>query len=81
MTKTKQQIIDDGKQAQRLLADTDLVRFLDEIEQDCWGEFKATGTSDTDGREAVYMKLRGIEMIKARLRAMVDNAAIEMKNK
>ena len=81
MTKTKQQIIDDGKQAQRLLADTDLVRFLDEIEQDCWGEFKATGTGDTDGREAVYMKLRGIEMIKARLRAMVDNAAIEMKNK
>lgn len=81
MTKTKQQIIDDGKQAQRLLADTDLVRFLDEIEQDCWGEFKATRTGDTDGREAVYMKLRGIEMIKARLRAMVDNAAIEMKSK
>jgi len=27
------------------------------------------------------MKLRGIEMIKARLRAMVDNAAIEMKSK
>lgn len=81
MTKTKQQIIDDGKQAQRLLSDTDLVRFLDEIEQDCWGEFKSTGTGDTDGREAVYMKLRGIEMIKARLRAMVDNAAIEMKSK
>jgi len=81
VTKTKQQIIDDGNQAKRLLADTDLVRFLDEIEQDCWGEFKATGTGDTDGREAVYMKLRGIEMIKARLRAMVDNAAIEMKSK
>ena len=81
MTKTKQQIIDDGQQAKRLLADTDLVRFLDEIEQECWGEFKATDINDIDGREAVYMKLRGIELVKARLRSMVDNAAIEMKHK
>lgn len=81
MTKSKQQIIDDGRQAERLLSDTDLVRFLDEIEQDCWEEFKATSTSDSDGREAVYMKLRGVDLVRSRLRAMADNAAIEMKTK
>lgn len=79
--KTKQQIIDDGQQAERLLADTELLRFLDEIEQECWVDFKHTDTADTQGRESVYMKLRGIELVKARLRAMVDNAAIEMKSK
>ena len=79
--KTKQQVIDDGKQAQRLLDDTDLKRFLAEIEQDCWSEFKATGVGDADNREAVYMKLRGVELVQQSLRAMADNATIEMKQK
>ncbi len=79
--KTKQQVIDDGKQAQRLLDDTDLKRFLAEIEQDCWREFKATGVGDADSREAVYMKLRGVELVQQSLRAMADNATIEMKYK
>ena len=75
MVKTKQQIIDDGREADRLLKDTDLKRFLDEIEQDCWFEFKSTETNDGDSREAIYMKLR------QSLRAMVDNGAIELKRK
>ena len=79
--KTKQQIITDGKQAARLLADTDLLRFFEEAEADCWTQFKATGPSDTDSREAVYMKLRGIDMVRQSLRSMVDNATIEMKMK
>lgn len=77
--KTKQEIITDGKQAERLLSDTDLLRFLEEIEADCWGEFKATGTGDADGREAIYMKLRGVELVRQSLRGMVDNATIELK--
>ena len=52
--KTRQQIIDDGREADRLLKDTDLRRFLDEIEQDCWLEFKATETNDSSSREAIY---------------------------
>ncbi|MAO20554.1 MAG: hypothetical protein CMJ25_07365 [Phycisphaerae bacterium] len=79
--KTKQQIIDDGREAERLLKDTDLKRFLAEIEQDCWLEFKITGTNDSDSREAIYMKLRGVELVRQSLRAMVDNGAIEIKSK
>ena len=79
--KTKQQIIDDGHEAARLMRDTDFIRFMDEIEQDCWEEFKATNTSDSSAREAVYMKLRGVELVQQALRAMADNAAIEKRGK
>ena len=79
--KTRQQIIDDGREADRLLKDTDLRRFLDEIEQDCWLEFKATETNDSSSREAIYMILRGVESVRQSLRAMVDNGAIEIKRK
>jgi hypothetical protein len=77
--KTKQEIITDGKQAERLLSDTDLPRFLEEIEADCWDQFKATGTGDADGREAIYMRLRGVDLVRQSLRGMVDNATIELK--
>lgn len=79
--KTKQDIIEDGAKAKRFLEDTDFMRFMREIEQDCWAEFKATTTSDNEGREAIYMKLRGVELVQRSLRAMVDNATIEKRNK
>ena len=81
MVKTKQQIIDDGQEAGRLLRDTDLIRFLDETEQDCWEEFKSTSTGDRDAREDIYMKLRGVQAFRQKLRAMEDNATIEKKGK
>jgi len=81
MTKTKQQIIDDGAAAERLLDDTDLSRFLDEIEQDCWAEFKATGVSDTEAREGIYLKLRGVQAVGQTLRAMRDNAEFAKRGK
>lgn len=75
--KSKQQTIDDGLEAARLLRDTDFMRFMDEIEQDCWQEFKTTSASDSDAREGIYMKLRGVEAVRQKLRAMEDNATIE----
>jgi len=79
--KSKQQIIDDGQEAARLLRDTDFIRFMDEIEQDCWEEFKTTSVSDSEAREGIYMKLRGVQGVSQKLRAMSDNAAIEKKSK
>ena len=81
MVKSKQQMIDDGHEAARLLRDTDFIRFLDEIEQDCWEEFKSTSTGDRDVREGVYMKLRGVQAVRQKLRAMEDNATIEKTKK
>jgi|TARA_R110002124_G_scaffold79399_2_gene211220 hypothetical protein len=79
--KSKQQIIDDGNEASRLLRDTDFIRFMGEIEQDCWEEFKTTLASDSEAREGIYMKLRGVQAVGQKLRAMQDNAAIEKKSK
>jgi len=81
MIKSRQQIIDDGREAKRLLDDTDLQRFLDEVRADCHREFEMTGFGDKDGREAAYMKLRGVETVRQALRALVDNASIEKKGK
>ena len=50
MAKSKQQIIDDGNHAERLLKDTDLIRFLDEMRANCWVEFEATELNDKEGR-------------------------------
>lgn len=81
MIKSRQQIIDDGREAKRLLDDTDLQRFLDEVRADCHREFEMTSFGDKDGREAAYMKLRGVETVRQALRALVDNASIEKKGK
>jgi len=63
------------------MRDTDFIRFMDEIEQDCWEEFKATEASDNGVREGIYMKLRGVQAVRQKLRAMEDNATIEKKIK
>ena len=81
MVKSKQQIIDDGQEAARLLRDTDLNRFMDEAEKDCWEEFNATNTGDKEDREGIYMKMRGLQAFRQKLRAMEDNATIEKKLK
>ena len=79
--KSRQQVIDDGRNAARIMQDTDFVRFMDEIEQDCWDEFKTTTPSDSEAREGIYMKLRGVQAVRQKLRAMEDNATIEKKSK
>ena len=81
MTKNKQQVIDDGRYAERLMGDVDFNRMLDEIKGDCLLQFELTDIGDKDGREAIYMKLRGVEAVRQALRAMVDNASIEIKSK
>ena len=81
MAKSKQEIIDDGNHAERLLKDTDLIRFLDEMRANCWVEFEATELNDKEGREAIYLILRGVEYVRQSLKIMVDNASIEKKVK
>jgi hypothetical protein len=77
MGKSRQEIIDDGNQAERLLKDSDLGRFLDEMKENCWVEFETTELSDKEGREAIYLKLKGVEYVRQSLKIMVDNSSIE----
>ena len=79
MKKTRQQVIDDGAEAERLL-DTELTRFLDELEAEIWEEFKSSNPSDKDGREVIFGRACGIENVRSMLRRYSQNATIE-KNK
>jgi len=79
MKKTRQQVIDDGAEAERLL-DTELPRFLDELEAEIWEEFKSSNPSDKDGREVIFGRACGIENVKTMLHRLKQNATIE-KNK
>ena len=79
MKKTRQQVIDDGAEAERLL-DTELTRFLDELEAEIWEEFKSSNPSDKDGREVIFGRACGIENVKTMLHRLKQNATIE-KNK
>jgi len=54
MTKTTQQIVDDGHFAKRLLDDVDFQRFLGEIEGDYWEMFNSSSDGDIGGREAIF---------------------------
>ena len=79
MKKTRQQVIDDGAEAERLL-DTELPRFLGELEAEIWEEFKSSNPSDKDGREVIFGRACGIENVKTMLHRLKQNATIE-KNK
>lgn len=81
MIKSKQQAIDDGQAAERLLNDTDLERFFKEMEVICWSQFKSSTHDDTPAREAAYMRVAGIEAVRTYLKAMVDNGTIALKSK
>ena len=81
MTKTKQQIIDDGHAAKRLLDDPDLGRFLDEIREEAFAEFEGTAFDESSLREQAYNKIQGVEHVRRTLRSMVDNLTIEKKGK
>lgn len=77
--KTRQQVIDDGLEADRLL-NSELPRFLDELEAEIWEEFKSSNPSDKDGREVIFGRACGIENVKTMLHRLKQNATIE-KNK
>ena len=77
--KSKQRIIDDGREAQRLLADPDFQRFMDEMIEACLSEFRASQPDQKDQREQAYNKIQGVEYVRWALRAMVENATIEKR--
>ena len=78
--KTRQQIIDDGAEADRLL-NTELPRFIDELEAEIWEEFKKSDPSDKDGREVIFGRACGIENVKTMLHRLKQNATIEKNRK
>jgi hypothetical protein len=77
----QQKIIDDGTRARRLLEDSDLLEFLQEVEDSCVMQWKKSNLEDQASREMAYAKLLGVQMVESFLKAKVDAATIALKRK
>ena len=77
----QQKVIDDGTRAKRLLEDSDLLEFLQDVEDSCVMQWKKSSPEDKANREMAYAKLLGVQMVEAFLRAKVDAATIALKRK
>ena len=77
MAKTKQQTIEDGRQAQRLLSDEALMRVFAEVEGNIYDSFAACDPMDPDEMMRLRSELFGVQTLRTRLRIWADNAKIE----
>lgn len=77
MAKTKQQTIEDGRQAQRLLNDEALMRVFAEVEGNIYDSFASCDPMDPDEMMRLRSELFGVQTLRTRLRIWADNAKIE----
>jgi len=76
----KQKIIERGFHAKRLLEDELLVECFDRIEKDIFDEWRTTGVNDYDERTDLFLTLKCLERLKARLRAILDDGNIASRS-
>lgn len=72
----KQKTVQRGQHAKRLLEDELLVECFDRIEKDIFEEWRSTGVNDYDERTDMFLTLKCLERLKARLRAILDDGTI-----
>lgn len=77
---TKEQIIAKGQHAKRLLEDEVLVEALDAIEKDIFDEWRTTTIEAYDERSDLFLTLKCLERLKARLRAILDDGVIASRS-
>ena len=77
---TKQERIDRGYHAKRLLDDELLSEAFEEIEKDIFEEWKGTGTNDYEERTDLFLTLKNLERLKARLRAILDDGTLASRS-
>lgn len=73
---TKQEKIDKGQHAKRLLEDEVLLDAFDTIEFDIFNEWRSTESNAYDERSDLFLTLKCLERLKARLRAILDDGTI-----
>lgn len=76
MAKTRQQTIEDGRQAARLLSDEALMRAFAEIEEQIFSGFACCDPTDAEAMMRLRSELFGVQSLKTRLKIWVDNARI-----
>lgn len=80
MAKSKQQQIQDAREAERLLNDEALNRACDEIMQNIFDDFSVAGTGDVDELLRLQSELNGVNALRRRLRIWLEAGKIAEKN-
>lgn len=73
---TKQEKIAKGEHAKRLLEDELLKDAFATIERDIFEEWRASDLHDYDQRSDLFLTLKCLERLNARLRAILDDGVI-----
>ncbi len=73
---TKQEKIAKGEHARRLLEDELLQEAFATVERDIFEEWRASNLQDYEQRSELFLTLRALERLKARLRATLDDGVI-----
>ena len=76
----KQKIIERGYHAKRLLEDEMLIEAFDSIEKDIFEEWRSSGINNYDERTDLFLTLKCLERLKARLRAILDDGTIASRS-
>lgn len=77
---TKQERIDRGYHAKRLLDDELLIEAFEEIEKDIFEEWKSTNQNAYEERTDLFLTLKNLERLKARLRAILDDGTLASRS-
>ena len=72
----KQKIIDDAAHAKRLLEDHILLEAFEQVEADIYTEWRTTAIGDEKQRSDLFHTLKGLERLKARLQAILDDGLV-----
>ena len=79
MAKTKEQQIQDAREAERLLRDETLQRVFSEVEQHVFDSLKSAQLGDMDELVQLQAELHGVTALRRRLRIWVDAGIIAEK--
>lgn len=77
---TKEQIIAKANHAKRLLEDEVLIEAFDAVERDIFTEWRASDVNAYDERSDLFLTLKCLERLKARLRAILDDGTIASRS-
>ena len=80
MAKTKEQQIQDAREADRLLRDEALNRLFEEIQQNIFDDFSVADTGDVDELLRLQSEMNGVNALRRRLRIWIEAGKIAEKN-
>jgi len=77
---TKEEIIAKANHAKRLLEDEVLLDAFSTIEEDIYREWRSSEVNDYDKRTDLFLTLKCLERLEARLRAILDDGTIASRS-